>query len=171
MAKLKTTPVAFVFAFAFAALVAGCGGDSAAESTAVATSSITKPEFVRRADAICRPGEIRLARQVSSYQEEHLDEPSANTVPGAASAVIKPLLSSQAARIRSLGAPAGDAAEIEKFLATLLDGVDEIIAEKPETFNEAQSMIEPAVAIARRYGIARCEYTILGYLYEGRPRR
>lgn len=160
---------------AIAALMAGCGSDNASENgaidtssiTEIDTSSITKTEFVRKAIAICAPGDTRLAKAVAAYQGKHLNEPSTNTVSGAGRAVIKPILLAQVARIRNLGAPHGDAAEIERFFTTLLSGADEIITGKAETFREAQSMLEPAAAITHRYGIDRCAFSILGYLEEG----
>lgn len=96
-----------------------------------------------------------------SYQQEHLDEPSVKVVPNAAREVIKPALHTQIDEIRNLGAPRGDAVEIESFLSSLLSGVDEIIAKKPTTFEEAQLLLQPAGDIARHYGIDQCEYELV----------
>ena len=158
MNNLKTIALAAV---GISAVVVGCGGAATDVDTSVATSSNARSEFVKQANAICEPEAARLPRAVSLYQNKHLDEPSVKAVPGAARAVIQPALQAQVNKIRALGAPPDDAAEVEEFLAALMSGVEEIIAEKPPTFEEAQLKIEPAIAIARRLGLDRCKYSII----------
>lgn len=151
-----------------ALLVSGCGGGdddgedgSSNASAPIPTSSIDKTEFVEQANAICKPGKARLVKAVIGYQKKHLDEASVKVVPNAARTVIGPELEAQIEQIRALGAPSGDAAEIEKYFAELQNGVDEIIAQKPPTFDEAERMLHPAGDIAIEYGIDECDYVLV----------
>jgi hypothetical protein len=156
-------------ALAFAALVSGCGGDSNSDaSAAIPTSSIDKAEFVKQANAICKPGKARLVSAVIAYQKKHLNEASVKVVPNAARSVIGPELDAQIEQIRDLGAPSGDAAEIEEFFAALQSGVDEIIAKKPPTFDEAERMLQPADDSARQYGIDECKYVLVDQQFNTR---
>jgi hypothetical protein len=176
---LRSTSL-LVFVLALAALAPGCGSgsDEKRSSTTssterssaiptspatvptIPTSSIDKAEFVKQANAICKLGRVRLAGEVMAFQEKHLNELSEKAVPGAARAVIKPALEAQINQMRSLGAPQGDADEIEKFFAALLGGADEIISKKPLTFSQAEGMLQPAGNSARRYGITQCSYVL-----------
>jgi hypothetical protein len=150
-----------VFALAAATVGAGCGGDSVA--TTIPTSSITKAEFVKKANAICKPGAARLLSEVTAYQKKHIDEVSVKLIPNTARAIIRPALQSQIDQIRNLGAPRGDASELEKFFATLLHGVNEIINQKATTFEEVEGRLVPADDIAKRYGIDQCQYALVEY--------
>ena len=155
--------------FALGAFAPGCGGGdedggedgSSNASAAIPTSSIDKAEFIEQANAICKPGKVRLIKAVVGYQKKHLDEASVKVVPNAARSVIGPELEAQIEQIRELGAPSGDADEIEKYFAELQNGIDTIIAEKPPTFDEAERMLHPAGDIAIKYGIDECDYVLV----------
>jgi hypothetical protein len=162
-----------IFVLALGVIASGCGGgadkdESSNASATIADSSITKAEFVKQANAICKKGKTKLLSAVLSYQKKHLNEPSVNVVPNAAREVIKPELEAQVDEIRSLGAPRGDADEIEKLFTSLLSGVDEIIAKKPPTFSEAERMLQPGGDSARRYGINQCEYELVNEQFNAR---
>lgn len=153
-----------IFVLALAAIASGCGSGAEGNSepsTSIETSSISKAEFVEKANAICKSGKPELVDAISEYQKKHLDVVSVKLVPDTARKVIGPELQAQIDQIRSLGAPPGDAAEIEKFFASLFRGVDEVIAIKPTTFEEAERMFVPAGENALRYGIDQCEYLLV----------
>lgn len=147
--------------FALAALaVAGCGGDSSA--TTLTASSLSKAEFVKKANAICKAGAGRLLNEVTAYQKKHIDVASVKLIPDTGRTVIRPALQGQIDQIRSLGAPRGDAAKLERFFTILDRGVKEIIGQKKATtFEVAERMLEPANKIASRYGIDQCYYTLV----------
>jgi hypothetical protein len=165
---LRSTGLLILVLALGALAVSGCGGGdddgedgSSNASAPIPTSSIDKTEFIEQANAICKPGKVRLVKAVVGYQKKHLNEASVKVVPNAARTVIGPELEAQIEQIRELGAPSGDADEIEKYFALLMDGVDEIIAKKPPTFNEAERMLQPAGNSARQYGIDQCEYVLV----------
>lgn len=149
---------ALVFILVLACVALGCGEDSNDSSS---PSSIPKSDFVAQANAICKRGNEKLVREIVAYQKKNLNEFSVKVVSGAARTVIKPELETQINQIRNLGTPSGGADEVEQFFVSLIDGVDEIATERPPTFNEAETMLRDASDIARRYGIAECEYTLV----------
>jgi hypothetical protein len=158
-----------VLALALGTVVSGCGGGSdEEENTTISTSSISKAEFIEQANAICKPGKAKLLSEILAYQKKHLNEASVKVVPNAARKVMKPALQAEVEEIRGLGAPQGDAQEIEKFFTSLLKGVDEIIAKKPPTFEEAERMLQQAGDNARRYGIDECEYALVDEAFNRR---
>jgi hypothetical protein len=152
-----------VLALALALLSSGCGGsgDGSDDSSGISTSSIGKSEFVDQANAICKKGKKELLRDIVEYQKKNINEFSVKVVSGAARKVIKPDLEAQIAKMSELGAPEGDAEEIQRFFTSLLRGVDEIAAEKPPTFEEAEPKLQDAGDTARRYGIDECEYELV----------
>lgn len=155
-----------VLGLALAVLVAGCGGDNDGEGSSnvsadISTSSIDKGGFVEQANAICKREKDQLLSAVIAYQKKHLNEASVKVVASTASTVIEPELDSQIEQIRDLGAPSGDAGEIEVFFTALQDGVDEITTEKPATFDEAEGMLNPAEDAAAKYGIDECDYVLV----------
>jgi hypothetical protein len=177
---ISRSRILLVLAFALAAVAAGCGdsddgGETAADaetvaevSTSVSTSSIDKAAFTKQANAICKPGKAQLLKGIVAYQSENLNEVGSKVVSDTARKVIKPALETQVEKIRSIGAPPGDAAKIESFLVALLGGVDEIIAKKPSTFSEAERMLLLADDNARRYGIDQCQYVLVDEQFSNR---
>lgn len=103
-------------ALAVALLVAGCGGsDSDAESidTNLTTSSLSKAQFIKQADAICYRGKEQQLAQVQVYLREHKNLPRSNPGVEAVQTILVPSVEDQLAELRELGAPAGEANKIE----------------------------------------------------------
>jgi hypothetical protein len=160
----------------FVIAMAGCGGgDDEGGSASGATGSesnlgsadtaavppVDRATFIKQANAVCKPGKAKLLSALLAYQQKHLNEPSTKVVPDTTRKVIKPELEAQIEKLRALGVPSGDEAEVEKFFTALLQGADEIIAEKPPTFDEAERMLQQASDVARHYGIDECEYVLV----------
>jgi outer membrane murein-binding lipoprotein Lpp len=144
--------------------IAGCGSNSGADSasaTTIQTSSIPKARFVSKANAICKHDAARLLENTVAFQKAHIDVVSRILIPKIVREVIRPELLEEIEQIRSLGAPHGDAAELEKFFSTLLHGTDEIVAEKLTTLDEAEGLLLPAGDLARRYGLEECRYPLV----------
>jgi hypothetical protein len=168
-----TSPFA-VALLVLATIVAGCGGDEDSDdegNTTISTSSISKADFAKQVNAICKPAQRRLLNAVVAYQEKHLDEASEKVVPDTGRKVIRPEVERQIDAIRRLGAPSGDAGEIERFFAALRKGIDEIIKKKPTTFDQAEGLLLAASADANRYGLDQCKYVLVDESFSARVRR
>lgn len=145
-----------------AAAFAGCGDDSNGSSSSgdngsIETSSLSKTQFIKRADAICARDE--LLGPITSYMTRY--ENSGPSQPElAADAVQKtlvPSLQEQINDIRSLGAPAGDEDEIEAFLVTFEGNLDSLTKLQRLSLNpQLESILKPSQKLALAYGLESC---------------
>lgn len=136
-----------------ALLVAGCGGgdDSSSES-------ISKEEFIAKADAICKQGNERMeagftkllkdVKNVTKLKkaeyEEIVDE------------VMVPSIEREIEELRALGVPAGDEERVEAMLTALEEG-KETAERNPEAVNaSSDAVFGIAARIASEYGLEVC---------------
>lgn len=145
---------------AMASIAAGCGDSDGADDTTatVTTSSISKAQFVKQANSICDNGKASMTAELRNYEEEHGDISKGDAAVAAVKEVLRPSVQFQIEEIRSLGAPAGDAAEIEEFSTALLGAVDEIIRRELTTIEQTQPLLRVAGDQALAYGIDDCAY-------------
>ena len=111
---------------ALAALVAGCGGG---DDTTDETVTLTKTEFIKQGDAICKEGNKEIEEGFEEYAEENdlpeNKEPSSEQGVEITETVILPNVQQQAEEIRELGAPEGDEDQVDELLTSLEDAVAE----------------------------------------------
>jgi hypothetical protein len=150
-------------AIAAFALVAGCGGGSTARSSEstppVTTSSLSKAEYVKAADAGCVKKKKGLLESASDYLGKRVSEGVERRVALAdlGRAVMLPSVEAEVAVIRKLGAPAGDEGEIEAILAAEQQAIDQV-----KRLKEAKSVykiVRHFYAVDRMlfgYGITEC---------------
>jgi hypothetical protein len=172
--RLKYT-VLLPIALAVVALAAGCGGSSGSTSAGAAgssgagsaaggpvtTSSITKAEFIKRANAICVRGRnrrLREMRQVVAKRPENAGgEYSRELIVDVVREVFAPTMERQVAEFRALGAPAGDAKEVEAIVAAYERAVAaarELRSEKDK--GPVDEAIGEAGSLAEKYGFKEC---------------
>jgi hypothetical protein len=122
----KALLVAIAAVFALAALVAGCGGG---DDTTDETVTLTKTEFIKQGDAICKEGNEEISEGFEEYAEENdlpqNKEPSTEQGIEITETVILPNVQQQAEEIRELGAPEGDEDQVDELLTSLEDAVAE----------------------------------------------
>ena len=91
---------------ALAAVVAGCGGgDSTTDSTRVV---LTKTEFIKQGEAICREATEKNQSEAEDFAKENdfeLEKASKDQLEEAIAEVIAPSLGKQAEELDALGAP------------------------------------------------------------------
>jgi hypothetical protein len=140
-----------------AALVAGgCGGSDSLGSSGeitVETGSLTKAEFIKRADAMCRDTRIQAMRKFRALAED-----LQSVRPPAASekivdTVLVPVYEELIDQVSALGAPKGDEQEVAGFLNTLQRNLD--LAEK-EPAKALGSPFKGAAEQAEKYGLIGC---------------
>lgn len=142
-------------AMAAAGLVVGaCGNDDAGEAGA---DSITKAEWIARADAICAEGNQRVQKQVGGRLAGL--EPGSPTFDRAHARILSevalPDLRDQVAQISALGAPRGDEERVDAILAAVRAGIDESTAD-PAAFNAPDGSIAEAASLIGEYGSKVC---------------
>jgi hypothetical protein len=140
-------------AIATAVLAAGCGGGSDDEtaSPSVETSSISRAEFVKRAEGIC----AKATRETEPVIEEG---PSGDSGVEAIEAVFLPGAEDVVAEVRELGAPSGDQAQVEKLLTALQEAVDELEAQPASSLEELAERFHRFGTLAGNYGLQSCVF-------------
>lgn len=142
-------------ALATIAFAAGCGGGS---DTTVTTSSISKPAFLKQANAICEKQRGIMLKGLLNYEKENLGQPVNELAREAIQAYAPQTLRAQAEEIRALGAPAGDAAKVEAYTAALEGSIQAIEEGEPTSLGALQTALEPVHPPAAAYGLDSCDY-------------
>ena len=187
MRRKPALPLILLMALAIAALaVAGCGGgdsddsataDGAAANGAaeagggsggggdgeasepVATSSLSKAQYVKRANAICTRHRERRVKALDEYREENPEDSEEENFAGSLQSVYVPMMKEEIAELRELGAPKGDEQRIEKTWKSFEKWVEEAEdlegAEPTKQFNKE---VIRAGNLAGNYGMIECTY-------------
>jgi hypothetical protein len=150
-----------IFLAGAGAITGGCGEDDSAGSETIETSSLTKAQFVKRADEICSKGTEKALEKILAYVEEN--ESSSKSEPElvaeAIHVTVLPQLEDQFDEIEGLGAPKGDEQEVEALLAAMRSAI--AVIEKRRELS-LQTNIAPdfrhAGRLSRQYGIEGCAY-------------
>lgn len=107
----------------------GCGGSSDSSTATITVSSLSKPQFTKKAEAICTKESEPLLGRLSNYEEAHVKPTKAGNqkvFEQAIKVVIPPAVLRMADQIRVLGAPDGEAAQIEALVVALERDAQEI---------------------------------------------
>ena len=141
---------------ALAAIAAGCGSSSDDDSTEV-TVALTKTEFIKQGDEICKQAEEDSEAEAEEFAEENdfvLEKASKEQLEEAIDQVLVPALNGQVEEIKALGAPEGDEEQVEAIIVALEDGADEV-ADDPGLAFEGKPL-KKATELAEDYGFKVC---------------
>lgn len=132
----------------------GCGGGGA---TADSTTSLTKAQFVKQGNAICRKafGEInRKYAQFSTSGENTATEAERNRE---AERIVPPALNKVVRELHALGAPNGEEQRVDKMLVTLEEGIKKG-EEDPLALrgNKGEFALQEAYGLLWAYGLTGC---------------
>jgi hypothetical protein len=129
-----------------ALLAAGCGGGGDDSST----SSLSKSEWIAKADSICRQGnqEINQAAQ----QQFGNQRPTAAEIQQFATQTAVPKTQEQVDKLKALGAPSGDEEQVNKILDTVQADIDKA----KSAGDVSNSTFADANALAKQYGLKVC---------------
>jgi hypothetical protein len=145
-------------ALAIALIVAGCGGGGS--DNEVTASSITKAEFLKKADAVCERGNEQTQADVAAYVEEKNFSLSKKQTPAQYTAFIEavlvPNVNKEIEEIRDLGAPSGDEDQVEAILSALEDAVAKAQKESKAVVQERTDLFGRASELAKEYGLKAC---------------
>ena len=168
-----------VFALFALLAIAGCGGGSsgaksestdesvATEPVTVHTGSLTKAQFINRADSICEKGRGQFEGELEAFLRQHGKDVSLESVaslgaPEAGALVNEafiPIHEKEIAEISSFGAPNGDRAEVTAILDAIQEGLGEARAQ-PLQFTQTSitqfSGFAKAIKLASSYGLSEC---------------
>jgi hypothetical protein len=159
----RTIPL-LVTLIAIGVFAVGCGDNSSSGSSddgTIETSSLSKSEFVKRANAICTESSEGLFDRLGAYLNEnassskHPEEVAADAMRQA----VLPGVEQQIEEIRELGAPSGSEEQIEAFLVVQERSVESLKQQRSLSLNtDVTSAFKRAGQLAKRYGIQACDY-------------
>jgi hypothetical protein len=146
---------------ALALVAAGCGSsDDSSTDTVDVSVTVTKPELIKQGDAICKKGNEEIQAGFEQFGKEN--EISKGKEPNKAQSVeiveqvIVPNLRTQSELIRSIGAPEGDAEQIEEMLDSLDAAVEEAEDDPEALFDAEDDPFADANEKAQAYGFSEC---------------
>jgi hypothetical protein len=149
------TAVAICMA-ALAIVAAGCGGgdDTTSETVVV----LTKPEFIKQADAICVKGNEAIEGEVEDFADENdvdIEKPTPEQQQEVIADVVAPATRAQVEEIAELQAPSGDEETIEAMVESVEDATVEL-EDEPELLLEGKNPLSEGSKLARAYGLQEC---------------
>jgi len=139
---------------ALAALVAGCGGS---DDTTDETVTLTKAEFIKQGDAICKEANEENETEAEEFAEENdfkLEKASKEQLEEAVAEVLVPSLNKQVEELDALGAPEGDEEQVEEIIVSLEDVAAEVEDDSSLVFEE--KTLEKPSQLANAYGFEVC---------------
>lgn len=139
---------------ALAALVGGCGGG---DDTTDETVTLTKAEFIKQGDAICKEANEENESEAEEFAEENdftLEKASKEQLEEAVAEVLVPSLNKQVEELDALGAPAGDEDQVEEIIVSLEDVAGEVEDDPGLVFEE--KTLEKPSQLANAYGFKVC---------------
>jgi hypothetical protein len=143
--------------FAVLVIFAGCGGsDEGSDSTNasaatvdVEASSLTKAQFVAKANAICGKGTSRMAKIV---QKAIVGEGGIEPVEKAAVPMVNRFVS----EIQALGAPEGEEERVAALLTAFDEEAKEVETTPSKSMEEFAARFKKSGDLARSYGLTAC---------------
>jgi hypothetical protein len=138
--------------------VAGCGGGGG-DSITVQTGSLTKAEFVTRANAACAAARIQFEKAFAQYDRTHELKNAPSEEAWLEGIIEKAVLPNYEQRmidqISTIGAPAGEKQEVVEFLESLRQRLNEL-KEEPKELNKTPFPFAKTAALAKKYGFKGC---------------
>jgi hypothetical protein len=137
---------------------ASAGGN---KETTAHSSSLSKAEFVKQANAICTREKTKGLEAMGAYAKQHrgaaTGQAKIELIGEAIQKVFLPSVQSQVNQIRALGAPAGDEQEVEALLDSLEEAVEKASQGTASSARFGQAFASSG-KLAREYGLSDCVY-------------
>lgn len=143
---------------ALALLAAGCGSSSS-DSTSSGGSTLSRTQFVKRANAICTKERESVPTRVAAYEKKAPAGLSpAEAQAAGVQAVLLPTFESEVTAIRALGAPAGDEQTVDAILSAQSEAIEVVAAKKDINPEEGgfEHYFDQADNLMRAYGLNGC---------------
>jgi len=157
--KLRVTAVAIAAAVALVAIGTGCGGGDSA------TTTITKAEFIKRGDAICRKTDKEQQKLLGEYTAQYQSWPAAKqenakSAEGQKRLVrewVLPSLTAEVKQLAALPSPDRQTAEAEAVVVAFEEAIAKVESTPSVVIRNPLPVFSPANRLARLYGFEDCE--------------
>lgn len=146
-------------------VASGCGGsDSSATGSAggeitVEAGSLSKAEFIAKADALCKDSRAQFDRALRTYTQNNplsgSAEDETEQLGKVVDTILSPTYENLTEEITSLGAPSGDEEQVAAFVQAIQQDLDEASENPSKAFRDLQPFDEP-IKLANAYGLTGC---------------
>ena len=158
---MRSRPRLHISAVAILAVIAtiggGCGGSDGGSSTA--TASISKADFIKKADAICSKAAKQTQAEFAEFAKKNqlaaTKEPTPAQYAELGKTILIPALKRQVSEIQALGAPSGDEQRIADFLTAVEQAIKKAEAE-PQAARSPEKLLVDADKLIATYGFEVC---------------
>ena len=135
--------------------LAGCGGGDDSGSNA---SSISKEEFIVKADAICKKGTERLQNAIAKLlkNQPNITKVSTDEQEKIVTTVMVPSVSREVKELRALGVPDGDDERVDAMITALEEGVETAERDPEVVTKSSDAIFGIASRIGGEYGLTVC---------------
>lgn len=141
---------------AMAVMAGGCGGEG---EDRLSTSSLTKAQFVKRANTVCGDERAKVLTRIAAYQEED-GTPGGGEGTAAydtmAEAVLLPTFNKELDAVTALGAPVGEEEKLEEIVSAQREAIYAAAERTTETYQEVERSFTRASELMWDYGLSRC---------------
>jgi hypothetical protein len=148
--RLRSAAMSVVAASLIVGFAAGCGSSSNSSSTS--TASLSKPEFLAKANAICKAGNQKQGAAQSALG----NNPSAAQITNYANSTAIPSIQAQIDGVRALGAPSGDEATVMNMLDMAQADLNKVKADPTLLAGNTDPFADFA-KVAHPYGLTACD--------------
>jgi hypothetical protein len=140
-------------------VAAGCDDDDDDSGSTTTTSSLTKSEYIREANRICKKQDAKIERASQQFFADAPkdQEPPPQEVAQFGKKTVFPAIQDEIDRIEALGAPEGDEEEVQKMLDAAKSGLAKLEAH-PNQLEKGgiASSFEEFQKLASAYGLDEC---------------
>jgi hypothetical protein len=143
-------PIPILAFNALALLLAGCGGGGGS------TATLSKAEFIKQADAICKKAQQAESKKLREYVREH---PEILTIQPEIKkdrlvlALASPLVQREAGRLGALPAPKGEEEKVAAIVAAIEEGVKKA---EEDPLSTVRGTYLQASKLSTEYGLRQC---------------
>jgi hypothetical protein len=144
-------------AMAIAIVAAGCGSSS--DDSTEASVELTKVEFIKQGDAICKEGGGKIEDEVDDFAQENdvdTDNPTKEEQEEVITSVVVPSLQTQADELSELGPPSGEEDEITAIIEALEAGAEKLEDDPATLLEGGASPLDEANELANEFGFKEC---------------
>lgn len=142
---------------ALALLIASCG-DSSDGSDGDSESAVSKPVFVKQADAICENLNKQYVQDYKQFAKANEIEnfPSSDQGVEISEQIYIPLVEQRVTALRELDPPSGDEERVEAILIATEDGVAVAHKDMTAVTQSSTNIFAKSLKLSRDYGFKVC---------------
>ena len=134
---------------------AGCGSSSNNSSTST-TAALTKPQFLKQGNAICKKGNQQINAAAQKLFGKKNKQPSKTDATKFATDTLIPSIQSSINGLKALGAPKGDEAKVNAIVTSAQAALDKFKKDPALVASNTAHPFKQSNKLARDYGLKVC---------------